>query len=132
MRSSGVPNFPDPQTDIARNAKFPVAQQLGVSGSRFRTAEADCEHLLPAGVDDRFPLAEVRLLLPGMVRFSQCMRSHGVANWPDPTVDSEGRPFFQLSAHGFTREQARSPEIVHTVDECQHLMPRALGGAPIG
>jgi hypothetical protein len=132
MRSSGVPNFPDPQTHTAGNAKFPDAQQLGVSGARFQTAEADCGHLLPAGVDDQFPPAEVRLLLPGMVRFSHCMRSHGVANWPDPTVDSEGRPLFQLSAHGFTREQAHSPEIIHTVDECQHLMPSALGGAPIG
>ena len=131
MRSHGVPSFPDPQPG-ASNAKSPSAQQLGVAGSQLSAAEDACEHLLPAGVDDRFPPAEVPLLLRGMARFSQCMRSHGVPNWPDPSVDSEGGPVFLLSAHGFTLQQAHSPEITHAVDECQHLLPSALGGMPTG
>jgi hypothetical protein len=131
MRSHGVPNFPDPQAG-ANNAKSPSAQQLGVSSSQLQAAEGACQHLLPAGVDDQFPPGEVQLLLPGMRKFSQCMRSHGVANWPDPTVDSAGRPVFLLSAHGFTRHQSRSPRITHTMAECQHLLPSALGGIPTG
>jgi hypothetical protein len=131
VRSRGVPNFPDPQPG-ADNAKFPGAQQLGVSSSQLSRAENACQHLLPAGIDDQFPPAEVPLLLTGMRRFSQCMRSHGVPNWPDPTTDSEGRPFFDISAHGFSRQQAHSPQLGAKEAECQHLLPRALGGLPEG
>jgi len=131
MRSHGVPNFPDPQPG-ADNAKSPGAGQLRVSPSQLNAAERACQHLLPPGVDDHFPPAEVQLLLPGMRRFSRCVRSHGVPNWPDPSIDSEGRPVFVLSAHGFTLQQAHSPRITHTVDECQHLLPEALGGVPTG
>lgn len=131
MRAHGVPNFPDPPPE-ASNAKFPNPQQLGVSSVQFQAAQTSCQHLLPAGVDDQFPPAEVPLLLRGMVRFSQCMRTHGVPNWPDPTVDSDGRPFFRLSAHGFTLQQAHSPQLQARVAECQHLLPSALGGLPTG
>jgi hypothetical protein len=131
VRSHGVRNFPDSEPG-ANNAKFPGAQQLGVGNSQLSAAENACQHLLPAGIDDQFPPAEVPLLLRGMVRFSQCMRSHGVPNWPDPTVDSQGRPYFPLSAQGFTRQQAHSSQIAHTMDGCRHRMPSALGGVPTG
>jgi hypothetical protein len=87
--------------------------------------------LLPAGTDDQFPAAEVQQLLVGMRVFSQCMRSHGVANWPDPTVNSSGQPQFQVSADGITRGQAHSQQIMATENECSHLLPSALGGVPI-
>ena len=131
MRSHGVPDFPDPQPG-ASNAKFSGAQQLGVSSSRYQTAVNACQHLLPAGVDDQFPPAEVQQLLIGMREFSQCVRSHGVPNWPDPATDSEGRPYFPLSTHGFTRSQAHSPQLGTKEQECSHLMPSALGGIPEG
>jgi hypothetical protein len=131
MRAHGVPNFPDPQPG-ANNAKFADAQQLRVGSSQLSAAENACQRLLPAGSDDRFPPGEVQQLLPGMRIFSRCMRSHRVPNWPDPSTDAEGRPVFQLSAHGFDRQQAHSPRITQTVDECQHLLPRVLGGVPVG
>jgi hypothetical protein len=131
MRSHGVPNFPDPQPG-ASNAKFPSAQELRISSSQYQAAENACQHLLPVGVDDQFPAAEVPVLLTGMTRFSQCMRSHGVPNWPDPSVDSEGRPYFDLSAHGFSLTEAHSPQLGAKETECQHLLPSALGGLPEG
>jgi hypothetical protein len=131
MRAHGVPNFPDPQPG-ASNAKSPNAQQLGVTPARLSAAEKACQQFLPPGVNDQFPASEIPLLLPGMRRFSQCMRSHGVPNWPDPSIDAQGRPFFPLSRHGFTRQQAHSPQIMRVEGECQHFLPPALGGTPIG
>jgi hypothetical protein len=58
------------------------------------------------------------------------MRSHGVPNWPDPSTDSEGRPVFDLSDHGFSRAQAHSSQLGAKEDECQQLLPSALGGIP--
>jgi hypothetical protein len=129
MRSKGVPNFPDPQA--SGGDKFLSAQQLGVSDSQYQTAETGCQNLLPAGTDDQFPAAEVQQLLACMRVFSQCMRAHGVTNWPDPTVNSSGQPEFQVSARGITRGQARSQQMITTENECSHLLPSALGGVPI-
>ena len=70
MRSKGVPNFPDPDAG-ATNAKFPTAQQLGVSSSQYQAGENACQHLLPAGTNDQYPAAEVPVLLAGMRQFSQ-------------------------------------------------------------
>ena len=129
MRSRGVPDFPDPQPGAA-NAKFPGAQRLGVSSPVYQAADSACQHLLPAGTDDQFPPAEVQQLLIGMRQFSQCMRSHGVPNWPDPSVDAEGRPGFDLGHHGFSRTEAHSPQLGAKEAECQNLLPSALGGLP--
>jgi hypothetical protein len=112
--------------------KFPGAQQLGVSSPQFQAAERACQHLLPTGTDDQFAPAEVHLLLNGMVRFSQCMRHHGLRDWPDPTTDSQGRPEFPLSTVPGMDERRHSPLVIHVGNECQHLMPPALGGIPIG
>ncbi|MCU1491738.1 MAG: hypothetical protein JWM85_3143 [Acidimicrobiaceae bacterium] len=131
MRSHGVPNWPDPQPG-ATNIKFPGAAQLKVGSSQLAAAENSCDHLLPAGSDDQFPAAEVPLLLSGMVKFSECLRSHGVTNWPDPTTDAQGRPYFPLSSHGITRSESRSQQMMTKQAECQHLMPAALGGIPVG
>lgn len=124
MRSHGVPTFPDPSSDL----KFPSAQQLGVSGSRYQAAEGACQHLLPNG--GRGPnQAEEQQQLSGMREISRCMRSHGVPNWPDPSVDSQGRPFYNLvNVHGI--DASRSSRIML---ECSRLLPRKLplGGVPV-
>jgi hypothetical protein len=128
MRSHGVSNFPDPQPG-ASNAKFPGAQQLGVSSSRYQAAENHCERLLPAGVGDKFPPAEVPLLLGGMRKFSQCVRAHGVHNWPDPTVDSSGHPGFNLV--GIQDLNSDSPQVQAVLNRCRHLIPSQVGGIPV-
>jgi hypothetical protein len=131
MRSHGVPNFPDPQAG-ASNAKSPSAQQLRVSSAQLGTAENACQRLLPVGVDDQFPPAEVPLLLRGMLPFSRCMRSHGVPNFPDPAADSEGRPMFPLSTHGISLNYSHSQRFNTVMGKCQYLVPHQLGGIPFG
>ncbi len=71
-------------------------------------------------------------MLIGMLRFSRCMRSHGVPNWPDPATDSEGRPIFPLAAAGISRQQSKSLRVTDAAHQCQHLLPSALPGIPIG
>jgi len=129
MRRHGVPNFPDPTSSGA----IPKVSQQELGTPRFRAAERACQHLLPAGSNDMFPPGEVQQLLIGMLRFSHCMRSHGVPNWPDPTTDSAGRPEFPLAeVPGTNRNYWHQPRINHVIDECQHLLPSALGGIPVG
>jgi hypothetical protein len=131
VRLHGVANFPDPQAG-ASSAKFPSAQQLRVSSSQLSSAETACQRLLPVGVDDQFPPSEVPLLLRSMLPFSSCMRSHGVPNFPDPAIDSEGRPIFPLSTHGISLSYSHSQQFNTAIGKCQDLAPRQLGGIPFG
>ena len=131
MRSRDISGFPDPQPGDS-GAKFPGAQQLGVSAARYQAAQSACQHLLPAGIDDEFPVAEVPLLLSGMRQFSQCMRAHGVPDWPDPVTDSRGRPVFDPGADGITRAETQTPQFQAKMAACQPLLPSSLGGLPIG
>jgi hypothetical protein len=64
---------------------------------------------------------------PSAVAYSHCMRSHGVPNWPDPTVDSEGRPVFNHVPVGITHSQTHSPPISNTLVECGRLDPASVG-----
>lgn len=82
MRSHGVPAFPDPAAD----GDFPKATlaELATGNAAYATAEPACQRLLPA------PSAvQRRNVATQALEFSQCVRRHGVPNFPDP--DSDGR-----------------------------------------
>ena len=137
MRSHGVPNFPDPPS----GGRVPKAdpQQLGVSSAQLQAAQSSCRHLYPGnggalGASLRqceetgnCPQAMVHRVMTSMLAFSRCMRAHGTLDWPDPTVDSEGRPGFKLVPIHDTNWN--SPQIQSKIYECEHVMP-AGGGVP--
>jgi hypothetical protein len=62
------------------------------------------------------------------VAYSRCMRSHGVPNWPDPAIDSQGRPVFVISISklGF---DPYSRQVWAKGNRCSPLMP-GLPGLP--
>lgn len=138
MRSRGVARYPDP--DSSGNLPKTSAQQLGVSSTIFNAAETACQHLLPSGplnatsvqrcyeTGDCPPALVQRMESVGRT-FAQCMRSHGVSNWPDPTLDAQGRPFFDISAHGITSSQWHSSQMRAKADECDRV---AGGGLATG
>jgi hypothetical protein len=67
----------------------------------------------------------VQRVLTSMRMVARCMRSHGVPNWPDPSVDSEGRPGFNLlHVHGF---DPNSAQINNKMNACGHAMPAGAG-----
>jgi hypothetical protein len=139
MRSHGVPNFPDP--DSSGQLPKADAQQLGVTSSELQAAQQACQSLLPndggainaSSIDqcmmaDDCPRTLVRQVLNEERNFAQCMRSHGVPNWPDPSIDSHGRPVFAISISklGF---DPYSPQVWAKGNQCSHLLP-GLPGLP--
>jgi hypothetical protein len=49
-------------------------------------------------------------------QFAQCMRSYGVPDWPDPSIDSQGRPLFNI------RVPRPTPSKVSTaISKCSRL-----------
>jgi hypothetical protein len=129
MRSHGVPDYPDPEPD--GNLPKGNAQDFGVSNSQYQTAEQACRHLLPT-TDTTFiasltqclqtgdcPPAVVQRALTEGRKLAQCMRSHGVPNWPDPTIDSMGRPSFQVTAAGISIDSTRSLQMLAKIGHCE-------------
>jgi hypothetical protein len=92
IRSHGVPNYPDPGS--SGQAPKTGAQQLGVSSSQFQAAEQACQHLYPTDgksfqqliqeceTTGNCPQTVVQQALNVMREYAQCMRSHGVPNFP--------------------------------------------------
>jgi hypothetical protein len=125
MRAHGVPNFPDPNGSgaIAKES----ARQLGVSASQYQTARTACARLLPNSGE--VSQTVIQRAMDGMRRFALCMRSDGVANWPDPTTDRAGYPAFYLQG----KIDMNAPQIVTRIHACQHLVPTTrVGGGPAG
>jgi hypothetical protein len=91
MRSHGVPNFPDPTSNGTLNVNFqtggkggsPVSSGINRNSPQYVSAAQACRHLLPGGTPT--PAQAQQALATGL-KLAQCMRSHGVPNFPDPST----------------------------------------------
>jgi hypothetical protein len=135
VRSHGVPNFPDPGSAGVPKGS---AQQFGVSSSQLQAAEGACQHLLPTAESFQqqvqqcestgdCPQAVVHQALTVMRQYAQCMRSHGVLNFPDPTVGSGGRPVFDVSGAGLSYQFTHSPQFASKDAVCERLVGGSAG-----
>jgi len=81
VRGHGVPNFPDP------SANDGFAVHMDLSSPAFVAAQATCKKLMPGGGppgpgSTTHPSAQA---LASMLKVSQCMRRHGIDDFPDPS-----------------------------------------------
>jgi hypothetical protein len=125
MRSHGAPNFPDPSPSGFHLTMTPNGPKgsIDIDSSQIRTAYGACRHLLPGGGPNLAQLqqqAQQRLqqALPGLLRFSQCMRSHGVPSFPDPTANG-----LNLGGSGIS---PASPQFRAALRACQHALPAGV------
>jgi len=93
MRSSGVPNFPDPSP--GGGLLFRVTAGINRSSPAFRAARAKCQRLLPGGGppgpgSTTHPSAQT---LAKLFKIAECMRQHGVPDYPDPRTSVPLNPF---------------------------------------
>ncbi len=129
LRTNGVPTWPDPDSRGAFDKSKLTLERLEVRSSQLQAAQAACEGLLRNGGE---PLNQAGLAKTehDALKFARCMRSRGVANWPDYTVRG-GTPLFDL--HG-TAIAPNSPLIVAKELMCTSLLhlsdsPPTSGGA---
>jgi len=82
MRSHGVKDFPDPDSGGNFNVSSePTSSQEG-------DANQACNHLLDTGT--QLSAAQTQHTLANLLKYSQCMRAHGVPNFPDPQTTTGG------------------------------------------
>jgi hypothetical protein len=130
MRGHGVPNFPDPNASgsytLTSNGSIEGAggSSIDINSSQAQAAYGDCRHLLPgapsiAQLEQRVQQeqqASARAL-PGLLKWEQCVRSHGV-------------PTFNLGLGGQSPAPGQSgavnpnsPAFQSALTSCQHLLP---------
>jgi hypothetical protein len=116
MRGRGVVNFPDP------DAQGNIIQHVGPGqpaddSSVEQAADKTCRHLLPGGGAPLNPQSQV---VKRYLKFAQCMRTHGVPNYPDPKV-SPG--VFDSGLNGFN---INSPQFKAAERACKSLIPPSM------
>jgi hypothetical protein len=84
MRKNGVSNFPDPQVSTTPGGGSVRIRAVAPAGRtpQFKAAQQACRHLLP-GPQNTIP-AEQHARAQALLAFARCLRSHGIANFPDP------------------------------------------------
>ena len=96
MRSHGVADMPDPEANGTLNVKFatggkdggPATSGIDRNSPQYISADKTCRPLLPNGGQPT--PAQTEQALAKALKFAQCMRSHGVSNYPDPNPKSPG------------------------------------------
>lgn len=86
MRTNGVPNFPDPSTS-GQGQGFLIngsATGLDPNDPTFQKAQQTCSKYL-RGFLGKGPTNDKEAQAKAL-KFSQCMRAHGVPNFPDPST----------------------------------------------
>jgi len=120
MRSHGVPNFPDPNSQGGISIK--ASSGSGGSGidpnsPQYLAAQKDCAKLAPSAGTP----AQQAQNLANAVKYSACMRSHGVSNFPDPTVVNGQIAFAGQQGLG------RSPNFQTAQNACQSVLNGGSG-----
>lgn len=116
VRDHGYAEFPDPQPD--GGFKFLIDPE---NVTRFKAAADACRDLAPEGMrDDAISPQQ----LDALIKLSQCVREHGVADFPDPS--SEGR--FDLSGTSIVPGDKRVEAAMAACRDLAKDAPIMIGG----
>lgn len=124
MRKHGVASFPDP----TRNAdgSYGFAADLGQLRKLVRSSQKalnSCESLLAeSGILSSANIGKFR---QQMLAYATCMRSHGVADFPDPNAN--GRFGGQLKSL-----DRNTPAFQAAVTACRTVLSKAIGAFTVG
>jgi hypothetical protein len=117
MRSHGVPDWPNP---TSQGTFVPTGIDLG--SSQAQSAHFACEYLLPNS-GSQLSAAQQQHVYSQAVKYSTCMRSHGILNFPDPTMLPSGGVSDSL-----TGLDPSSPQFQSADKTCQALQSKPGGG----
>jgi len=120
MRAHGAPNWPDPNSQGQFLKTKTNAADFQAPASTYEA----CVHLLPNGGE--LTTAQQQMVTPLMLKLAGCMRSHGITNFPDPTVNAQG---ISVDPHGL---DTSSPQFHAAQQVCRKYMTEAGKYMPPG
>lgn len=127
MRRHGITNFPDPNAQ----GNFELNGGLSTRSPAFAAADKACRSLMSKG--SGMTPAQQAAAMAAALKFSQCMRAHGVPDFPDPQSVPGGGIVISVragsGAGGGSNFDPGSPQFQAAQNTCRHLLP---GGGPKG
>jgi hypothetical protein len=84
MRSHGIQNFPDPTVQDNAHEKgvgFSMSGSIDTGSPQFKSAAKACQKQTGFGQPNP---AVLQAMMADGLKFAECMRSHGITNYPDP------------------------------------------------
>ena len=123
MRTHGVPNMPDPNSQgnfLTIKGVLNGVRGIDPNSPQYVSANKACVHLLPNG-GQMTPAEEQQALAEGL-KYAQCIRSHGEPSFPDPV--GHGGGIQQSLGHGIN---PNSPQFQAAQKACRSLQPGGGG-----
>jgi hypothetical protein len=120
MRSHGVTKFPDPSSDGGINIR--TGPGMNPASPLFQAAQRACQKLMPRPKNVS-PAAAAKAQA-AMLKFSACMRAHGLKDFPDPTFSGG---MVQLGIKKSAGLNPSSPIFQAAQKACQSNMPKPPG-----
>ena len=116
IRAHGVSDFPDP------NAKNDFEYGVSVTPAVWKQATTACKDLQPPGTlsSKRTPKQQSASL-----RFAQCIRDHGVKDFPDPV---NGEPLVNTYKIPSSNKPGGMAILNAAMDKCGKVLNEAAGG----
>ena len=124
MRRNGVTNFPDPDSQgrlkiVSGRSRNGQKTGVDVNSPQFKKAQQACQKLQPKG--GRPSPQEQARERQALLKFSQCMRSHGVPKYPDPKFPAGGGSLMTIGKD----VNPNSPQFAAAQRACQKLVPNS-------
>ena len=121
MQSHGAPAFPNPAKGPGGSYGYPVDPQTSnqLTGPGFNAALKACQKLQPKG--GGLTAAQRRAAINALLKFARCMRTHGLPDFPDPTISGHG---IQIN---FPVDPS-SPQFQSALKACRAVAPPGLRG----
>jgi hypothetical protein len=126
MRSHGIKDFPDPNSNGQIQLSAGPGSDLLPTNPQFNAAQQACKSLMPGPGTP----AQQRRDLAAALKFARCMRSHGVPNFPDPTSQTGPQTQSQSgggSSQGTNGIDPNSPQFKAANQACKSLTPGGVG-----
>jgi len=116
MRASGVPHFPDPDPNGDYNFGVDVTPEV------FTKAVEACKALKPPGALSSKRTAKQQ---SASLRFAQCVRDHGVKDFPDPV---NGEPLIDTYKIPSANKPGGMTILNAATQKCGSILKLSAGG----
>jgi hypothetical protein len=131
MRTHGEPEFPEPNSEGGIAIHDQNGKGINPESPQFQAAEKACKQYAP--VKHAPSPAQQAKLQEQALKFSECMRQHGVPNFPTPNFSSGGHVTVRIKAGKGTGIEPNSPQFQAAQKACQGDSPlgKGLKGGPV-
>jgi hypothetical protein len=121
MRKNGITEFPDPN-GLSDQEFVEAIEKADPSSAAFKKALGACKELQPAGLLGGKASPKQ---MSDRLEFAQCIREHGVKDFPDPANDA---PLVNTNLIPSTNTQGGMTILNAAMKKCSDAAARALDG----